>query len=229
MTKRSEHDPSDKPSVPVAGEQHRLKDKTLQSVHDQLLREKEEPTEGKAREPLVIVAIACILCFWAGIYIANFSGGFSPDVYNPEFDLAEFEAQEAQNVTAWDPIKQGEKLFRKNCQQCHQATGEGVPGVYPPLVGSDWVLGSEDRLIKILLNGMEGPVVVKGNTYNGVMQAFGKKFDDKKLAALLTYVRASWGNEGEAVTELKVAEIRESVGSRTSAWTADELLSLHPN
>ncbi|GAB4283836.1 MAG: hypothetical protein Tsb0018_11360 [Opitutales bacterium] len=202
------------------------KDEAMQEIHTQLMREKEEPREGFSPIPVFMVFIFGALMFWGGIYIANHSGNFRGDVFNPNFKPG---AIDAENVTkaAFDPLKQGTKLFKRQCQQCHQADGMGIAGVYPPLVGSEWVAGSDVRLIKILLLGMSGPITVKGEVYNNNMPAVGM-WKDKDIASVLTYIRASWGNDAPPVEEELVAQVRAELGGRKNAWTPEELLKLHP-
>ncbi|MFA6289598.1 MAG: cytochrome c [Opitutaceae bacterium] len=122
------------------------------------------------------------------------------------------------------------KVFYQNCVACHQATGLGVPSVFPPLVGSDWVTGNEDRLIRVVLHGMSGKVTIKDVAYNGNMPAFGLglgfNWTDDKVAAVLSYVRKSWGNSAPMITKEKVAEVRtKGAPGRKTAWTAAELES----
>ncbi|MDX2060223.1 MAG: cytochrome c [Gemmatimonadales bacterium] len=108
------------------------------------------------------------------------------------------------------------------CQTCHQAEGQGVPGTYPPLAGSEYATGPADRMIAIVLHGMTGPITVNGQTYNNVMAPWGALADDQ-LAATITYVRNSFGNKASAVTAADVAAVRQATASRTTAWTVAEL------
>lgn len=108
------------------------------------------------------------------------------------------------------------------CQTCHQANGEGLPNAFPPLAGSDIVNGPVEPHIAIVLKGMSGPVVVKGQTFNGVMAAW-ESLPDEQIVAAINYERASWGNAGKPVTLQDVAAVRAAVTSRTTAWTVDDL------
>ena len=125
----------------------------------------------------------------------------------------------------------GKKLFNTSpyCVTCHQATGQGIPGVYPPLAGSEWVNGPEDRVIRILLGGLKGPVKVKGQEFSSAaMPSFGAagfNFSDEKIAAVLTYVRQEWGNKAPGVDPAKVAQIRQQIGDHKE-WSQDELLQV---
>jgi mono/diheme cytochrome c family protein len=107
------------------------------------------------------------------------------------------------------PAEIGKKLYAQNCANCHQATGMGQPGVYPPMAGSEWVTGSKERLTLILLAGLNGPLSVKGDSYGAqVMPAWATVFTDEKLANLLTYLRSDWGNKADAITADEVAAVR---------------------
>jgi cbb3-type cytochrome c oxidase subunit III len=120
----------------------------------------------------------------------------------------------------------GKQVYSTTCAACHQATGEGVEGTYPPLAGSEWVNGDESKVVRIVLNGVTGPVEVAGETYNGMMPAWGPVLKDADIAAVLTYVRSSWGNKAAPITEATVAKIRAGTSSRTTPWTAAELANV---
>ena len=117
----------------------------------------------------------------------------------------------------------GKQVYATTCAACHQATGEGVPGVYPPLAGSEWVNGEEAKVVRILLHGVTGPIEVAGETFNGMMPPWGGTLKDDDIAAVLTYVRSTWGNTGAPISSAKVASIRAATTSRTTPWTAAEL------
>lgn len=121
----------------------------------------------------------------------------------------------------------GAAVFAR-CTPCHQASGAGVPGAFPPLAGSSWVTGSVDRPIAILLHGLQGPLTVSGASYNGVMLAYGMgvAMTDAELAAVLTYIRTSWGNRASPVTVADIARVRAKTKGRTKPFTEAELLAL---
>ncbi len=117
-----------------------------------------------------------------------------------------------------DPVR----IFRVRCSVCHQMNGQGVAS-FPPLAGSSWVQGNEKRPIRIVLHGLQGKIRVDGKEYNGVMPGLGKQLSDEEIAAVLTYVRSSWGNQAPAVTAESVRAVREAEGARSSLWTEAEL------
>lgn len=115
------------------------------------------------------------------------------------------------------------------CNTCHQPNGMGLPGAFPPLAGSSWVDGDTERMVKIVLKGLMGPLEVKGQSFNSVMAPLEMVLtDDSEIADVLTYVNNSWGNTGPEVTSEEVAAIRESVKDRKTPWMVEEILKLHP-
>lgn len=106
-----------------------------------------------------------------------------------------------------EEINPGALTYLRYCGICHQANGEGASGRFPPLKGTDWVTGDKERLIDIVLNGREEAMEVNGETYTNAMPQH-SFLSDKELAAVLTYIRSSFGNEAEAVTEQEVKKVR---------------------
>jgi mono/diheme cytochrome c family protein len=103
-------------------------------------------------------------------------------------------------------VELGHKLFASICAACHQPTGAGVPNVFPPLAGSDFLNANKDRAIKIVINGRQGEVVVNGSKFNNSMPSF--PLTDTDIANVLTYVYNSFGNSGLEVTAAEVARLR---------------------
>jgi mono/diheme cytochrome c family protein len=117
----------------------------------------------------------------------------------------------------------GAKIFAATCLACHQATGQGVPNQFPPLVGSEWVLGNEERLVRIILHGVVGEIEVEGETFNGAMPTWGPLFKDDEVAAVATYVRSAWGNKAAPVVTATVTRVRARYATRTTPWTVRDL------
>jgi mono/diheme cytochrome c family protein len=122
-------------------------------------------------------------------------------------------------------FESGRDVFARTCIQCHKADGMGLQGMAPPLVGSDWVLGAEQRIIRIVLNGLRGPVTVNGESWNLDMPNLAV-LSDSEIAAVLTFVRRSWENAAKPVEPETVARIRAELNGRKEAWTESELLKL---
>jgi mono/diheme cytochrome c family protein len=132
----------------------------------------------------------------------------------------------ATAAAAKEQLPDGKQVFSTTCAACHQATGEGVSGVYPPLAGSEWVTGDEAKLVRILLHGVTGPIEVAGETFNSMMPPWGATLKDADIAAVLTYARSTWGNKAAPITAAKVASVRAATASRTTPWTAAELAAV---
>ncbi|MEX0747576.1 MAG: PVC-type heme-binding CxxCH protein, partial [Rhodothermales bacterium] len=130
-------------------------------------------------------------------------------------------------------FNKGKEIYSRDgyCGTCHQLGGEGLSASsFPPLAGTRWVLGSEERLIMLTLKGLQGPIEVLGKQYGGQvpMTPFGGLLDDEEVAAVLTFVRNSFGNEAPAVSPATVEAVREATREKTGFYTAEELLQAHP-
>lgn len=117
----------------------------------------------------------------------------------------------------------GETLYLSHCASCHQANGEGIMGVFPPLNGVDWVTGDQGRLTRIVLDGVMGQMQVGEMVYTGVMPPWKTFMNDQEIAALLTYIRTAWENDASEITEDEVRLVREHTADRSQAWTTTEL------
>jgi mono/diheme cytochrome c family protein len=206
-------------------EQGAVSDVSLTNVHMQLLREKPEPTEGFSPIPIFILFVFSAVIFVSGIYMGTKSGNFSALAFDVTRD---YNVVAETAPTAFDPMQVGARIYTQQCAVCHQPTGQGVPNAFPPLANSEYVTGDEQRLIKIVTNGLKGPVTVNGAAFNSIMPAQASaqtlvRGDPQRLAAVLTYIRASFGNTAAPVAPEKVSEVWAAVGSRTTEWTIDEL------
>ena len=199
-------------------------DHRLTEVHARLAREKEEPSQGFSLTPVLLVFLVCALGFWGGVYLTRNAGGFSAKTF--DLDAPRVAANAAPKAFVPDPVK-GQALFLAQCASCHQANGQGLPGVFPPLAGSDWLADNPERPLKIILAGLAGEATVKGTVYNGNMPAIGAALKDAQVAHILTYVNQAWGNAHPPVTDAQVAEIRKKIGAR-GQYSPKELLGEHP-
>jgi len=129
------------------------------------------------------------------------------------------------------PMDIGKKLYGGNCANCHQGSGDGEPGSYPPLGGSEYVLGSKERLAAIMLAGVSGPITVKGATFGTqVMPGWAGVFTDEKMADIMTYLRASWGNTAGPVKADEVAAARTKFTPHLAApFSEADLLGIAPH
>jgi nitrite reductase (NO-forming) len=119
-------------------------------------------------------------------------------------------------LTQEQQIAAGAKLYAGTCSVCHQQTGTGVEGAFPPLAGSDYLMADKRRSIEVVLNGLVGAITVNGKEWNSVMPPM-RQLNDDEVANILTYARNSWGNTGESVTAVEVAEVRKSTEAPAGA------------
>lgn len=117
----------------------------------------------------------------------------------------------------------GKTLFANVCAACHQITGRGLDGLAPPLLDSEWVLGSHERPVRIVLHGVRGPITVLGRVHTGDMPAFGGALDDQQVASILTYLRREWGHTASPVEPEQVKAIRAATAHHSDAWSPEEL------
>ena len=223
--------PQDPTNIPGEefSEQELGSDIDVAKVHGSILREQAEPKDGYEPISLWLITFSFLLIFWGGMYLVLKSGGFRADVFNS--NLVAWDGSGAVKETGPpDPMVVGKRVFTQNCVVCHQTTGLGQAGQFPPLAGSEWVLSQDwhgdNHIVKIVLNGLQGPITVKGNPYNNAMTPFGQVLDDEKIAAVLTYIRNEWGNQAPAITPEFVAKIRAENEGRTEPWTQPELQSI---
>lgn len=124
-------------------------------------------------------------------------------------------------------IASGKIVFKEVCAGCHGVTGEGIRPLAAPLADSDWVVGSEERLIRVVLHGLTGAVTVDGITYEPpiVLPAMpsARALNDEKIASVLSYIRRAWGHQADPVSAERVAEIRRATQRRSLPWTEREL------
>jgi mono/diheme cytochrome c family protein len=199
----------------------------VSAAHAAIMREKSEPREGREPTPLWLITLFGVLLFWGGLYVQRYSGNYEALVFDEQAGIgAGPRAPDADAPV--DPLVLGRRVYVNNCQVCHQGDGEGLTGQYPPLAKSEWVLtDNPERLIRIMLDGMSGPVRVRGQLYNNVMPAWHDVLNDQQIAAVLTYIRQEWGNETDLVTVDQVQTLRDTTqGRRGRMWTEAELLAI---
>jgi len=181
--------------------------------------------------PRWLTLLAGIVGLWAAAYLFLYNAGFDGATTD---ENATFAAAGDAAADAASPVAVGKALYGRNCLACHGPQGRGLPGQYPPLAGSEIVLGKngfgENHLVWIVLDGLVGPVRVgDAPQCNGAMVPWKAYFDDAKLAAILTYVRQEWGNAAPPVSPEAVAAARAASahGKGMAPWTVQELLE-HP-
>jgi len=186
-----------------------------------LATEAAEPRAAVKAVPMWLIVLLFVLLYWAMVYFDQYSGWFSPEVYAPYRSTAELVMYQPR--AAASEAARGKMVYESVCGLCHGNDGAGKPGQAPPFIKSEWVLGSPNRLIRIPLAGLAGPIQVAGQQWNLAMPAMGAALSDDDLAAVLTYVRQSWGNQASAITPDQVKAVRAEVGNRTQPWSVEEL------
>jgi mono/diheme cytochrome c family protein len=171
-----------------------------------------EPTATRSTVPMWIFSLTLALLFLGFVYFDHHGGWFDPKVYSPYTSVQQLDSYQPKSGAA-ALLAQGKRTYETICGACHGVDGLGKPGQAPPLAGSEWVNAKGfKRLAQIPLDGLNGEVEVKGQEWNASMAAMGAALSDADLAAVLTYVRSSWGNKAEPVTADDVKAIRASVG-----------------
>lgn len=198
-------------------------------VHAAVKREHSEPVADVTPIPVWVSLLCTGVLIWGAGYMGVFHGGFRGNVFN-EYDstptvLFPVAKKEVVAGPAVDPIAALGKSTYSVCAACHQSNGLGQAPIFPPLAGSEWVIGGEKRVIAIVLKGLQGPLTVKGQAYNNAMPGQ-EALSDAKIAAVITFIRSQWGNAASAVTPEMVASVRDEFKSRTTPWTEADLLQI---
>jgi nitrite reductase (NO-forming) len=160
---------------------------------------------------------------------ARSGGRFHPLVYEPYRSTNDLERLRPRIDPAALLLARGKATYLQNCAPCHGDAGEGDPAKQtPPLAGSEWVLApAPSRLIRIVLHGLQGSLVVQGQTYGGAaMIPWRDLMTDEQIAATLTYLRQSWGHSASTLEPAAVKAVREATRGRTDHWTQAELLEV---
>ena len=185
-----------------------------------------EPTVKRSAAPMWIIVVTLALLFSGGLYLDTHGGWFSSKVYAPY--------KSAEDVDSFQPksgaaavAAQGKKVYESVCGICHNPDGAGKPGQAPPLAGSEWVNAKGiNRLVHIPLEGLSGTLKVEGKDWSLNMAPMGIALSDSDLAAVLTYVRSSWGNKGGEVTADDVKKVRAALAGHAQPATSDELMKM---
>lgn len=194
-------------------------------LNDAQKREKIDPNEDTKPLPWFITMTIGALISWSCFYIKD-TVMLDPSWLGDSrsHQVASLECASSDTAKAASAIDGG-AIFQAKCVACHQANGQGIPGVFPPLAGSEWVKGKPEVLASIVLHGVSGKLHVKGTEYNGQMPLFKDVLKDDEIAGVLTHIRAEWGNASPAVDEKLVSSVRKSTESRTQPYDGDDELS----
>lgn len=193
-------------------------------VHESVKREKNINQPGSEPVSLGVYLLMTPLLLIAGVFVGMFyDGGQAPKV--PVYDASLSDT----GPKTIDPVAEGRKLYvSAGCAACHQPSGQGQAGIYPPLVGSEWVTGSDKRMAMLIYSGLVGPITVKGNIYNNAMPAQGPLLNPKKLAYIMSFIRHEWGDGASLVTPEQAQLVYDELKDRTDPWTVAELEAAIP-
>lgn len=200
----------------------------LDRIHAAVVREKADLPAAGRPAPIWAIFVGLLVAVIGGGELGNALGYFNIESSPKLGMISDPRASAGGAGVTLDPfalaMKKGATSYAV-CGGCHQASGAGVPGQFPPLAGSEIVLGGTEQLARIALHGLTGPVTVKGQNYNmpGGMPPQGIAMSDGDIANVLTFIRNTWGNEGSMVTKEMVAKVRDTEKSRTTQWTMAEL------
>ncbi len=176
-------------------------------------RENADPEERIRPVPLAAAAITLAMVLFGVVYIF---------ISDPFGNVSLGERRTVADLSGPVPAAagaavDGKAVFAAQCAACHQATGKGLPGVFPPLDGSEWVQGDTRILANILLHGINGEISVAGATYSGAMPAF-QQLGDAELAAVASYIRSACSNKAEALPATLVEQERKAGSARTTPF-----------
>lgn len=187
-----------------------------------------EPTTGPGGLPVVLFIIFAVVLFLSMRYLDNHAGGFNAYVPRGFSSSNELSTNVPVDPSMKDFYAGMQVYNRPTCGACHQQNGLGTPGTFPPLAGSEWVLEKDPaRVIRIVLDGLTGPIQVNGAPYNSQMPGWRAQLSEEEIAQVSTYIRKAWGNNADAVTVEQVAAIKKETEGRGGAlWTVDELMKV---
>ena len=185
-----------------------------------------EPTATPSTTPIWIFVVMLVLLYLGFVFFDHNSGWFNPNVYAPYASAEQLDLYQPKSGAA--ALKaHGKTVFEMYCGTCHGADGLGKAAQAPPLAGSEWVTTKGfERLARIPLAGLSGSFQVEGKDWSLNMAPMGAGLSDGDLAAVLTYIRGSWGNKASDVSADDIKAIRAKLGAHPAAVQADQLKTL---
>ena len=169
-----------------------------------------EPAASRSTMPIWIIVVTLMLMFLGAVYFDHHSGWFDKQVYPPYTSAEELASYQPKSGAA-SMLAHGKAVYGTYCGLCHGSDGLGKPGQAPPLAGSEWVAKDIASLARIPLTGLTGLIQVKGRDWNLSMAPMGATLSDADLAAVLTYIRTSWGNQNGAVSADQIKAARADI------------------
>ena len=204
-----------------------MTDREMVEVHSRLNHEKHPPTKGFLIAPLVFVFVFGCLIFVCSIQLAHSTNQFQ---LHPPKEIVELTDEQREALRLEIKVDSGKKVFAVRCASCHQANGLGIAGQYPPLAGSKWVTSDPGLITNIILKGLKGEIIVKGETYgtSAAVNMAAVPISDREIANVTTYVRQAWGNEAPEILESEVSAFRDASKDQIDQWTGDQLVEMYP-
>ena len=204
-----------------------MTDREMVEVHSRLNHEKHPPTKGFLIAPLDFVFVFGCLIFVCSIQLAHSTNQFQ---LHPPKEIVELTEEEREALRLERKVDSGKKVFAVRCASCHQANGLGIAGQYPPLAGSKWVTSDPGLITNIILKGLKGEIIVKGETYgtSAAVNMAAVPISDREIANVTTYVRQAWGNEAPEILESEVSAFRDASKDQIDQWTGDQLVEMYP-
>jgi mono/diheme cytochrome c family protein len=185
-----------------------------------------EPKATSSTVPMWIFSLTLVLLYLGAVYFDHHGGWFDAKVYGPYLSADELDSYQPKSGAA-EAFSRGKKIYEMNCGTCHGVDGLGRPNQAPPLAGSEWVMAKGvQRLTHIPLMGINGDIKVEGKDWNMQMAAMGATLPDADLAAVLTYIRGSWGNGMGEVTADDVKAARAAIGVHPQPMPGDQLMKM---
>ncbi|WP_028103644.1 c-type cytochrome [Pseudoduganella violaceinigra] len=185
-------------------------------------REHPDPTEKNRPIPWFVLLGVGVALAWAISYILTVRD--DDPALGDRRTISTLQAKAGGAAGAGGAVD-GAQVYAAQCVACHQASGAGLPGIFPPLAGSEWVNGAEQVVASILLHGVTGKLTVKGSAYNGQMPAFKDKLGDAEIAAVLSHIRSNFGNSSAKVAPDAVKAARDASAERKDSFNGDEDLA----
>jgi mono/diheme cytochrome c family protein len=198
MTMTNEDQPREAPAI--EGEASTL------DIHEAIMRESADPDEGVDPGPRWFYALLVLALVTGGVYFSRHYGSLGPAPhlgFTEAFDTMRKDPRSAQQTIS------GAAIYAERCANCHQASGSGIPGAFPPLANSSYVLGDPTVPTWMVLHGLSGPLTVEGQDYDGIMPGWADKLSDGEIAAVINFIRNELGkNKAPPVNAAFVAGVR---------------------
>lgn len=199
------------------------------AIHKTVMEEAADPHEAVEAGPRWYYYFLIVSLIVGSFYLGRHMGEFGTQTHIGFLSQGkESSPAEPQNASGpATPAVSGASIYKSRCSTCHQANGQGVPGTFPPLVDSPYVLEDPRITTAIVLKGLQGPIEVKGTQYSGLMPPWADQLKDAEIAAVVSYIRNELeGNQADAIDAEFVAGLREELKERTTPYSAEELKTL---